>query len=380
MSRRVIARIQLGALRRNLARIRRLAPTSRVMAVVKADGYGHGLERVVTALQDADAFGVASIADGERIRALGLAHRIVVLSGIDEPGDLARMHALGLEPVIHHDSQLELLRTEWPGVYGQGLPVAHQKHSPQAVWIKLDTGMHRLGFPQARLPQLLEEIRSLPGIGDIQVMTHFANSDVADDPSTQLQMERFATACNEGVADSRRDAFAISLANSAAITGFPESHGDWVRAGGLIYGITVVEGRCGSDLGFEPAMILSARVIAINDIAAGDAVGYGGTWRAARATKVGVLAVGYADGYPRAVGPHTPVSIGGVEAAVIGRVSMDLITVDLTDLTDVAVGETAVLWGAPGIPVERIARAAGTIGYELVCGMTRRVDFEEDDS
>lgn len=373
MSRRVIARIHLGALRRNLARIRELAPASRVMAVVKADGYGHGLERVAMALSDADAFGVASIADGERLRALGLAHRVVVLSGIDEAGDLTRMHALGMEPVIHHDSQLDLMRSEW------GAPTDDGPSDLRNVWIKIDTGMHRLGFPRARLPQLLAEMRSLPGIGDIQVMTHFANSDVWDDASTGLQMDRFTLACGNSTPPSGVHTFTTSLANSAAITGFPDSHGDWVRAGGLLYGIAVIDGRCGADFGFEPAMTLSARLIAINDIAAGESVGYGGAWRAQRPTRVGVLAVGYADGYPRGIGPDTPVSMGGTEVAIIGRVSMDLTAVDLTGLETVAVGDTAVLWGADGIPVERIARAAGTIGYELVCGMTRRVDFEEDD-
>ncbi len=386
MSRRVRATIHLGALRDNLARIRVLAPRSRVMAVVKADGYGHGLERTVQALRDADAFGVASIADGERIRALGMTHRVVVLSGIDEAGDLARMHALALEPVLHHDSQLELLKREWPAMHGQAPlsdqvreAAAHGRVSPQAVWIKLDTGMHRLGFERGRLREVLATLRDLPGIGELHLMTHFANSDVATDPLTTTQMQRFDAACTEAAGLEPASRLARSLANSAAVAGFPASHGDWVRAGGLLYGISVVDGQCGADLGFASAMTLTARLIAINEIGSGERVGYGHAWTAARATRVGVLAVGYADGYPRSIRVDTPVLIRGVRVPIIGRVSMDLTTIDLTDLPEVQVGEEAVLWGR-GLPVEEIGAAAATIGYELVCGMTRRVDFVEDDS
>ena len=387
MSRRVRATIHLGALRSNLARIRSLAPRSRVMAVVKADGYGHGLERTVRALGDADAFGVASIADGERIRALGMPNRVVVLSGIDEAGDLARMQALALEPVIHHDSQLELLQREWPGLHGESqssdrvraTPV-HGPVSSQAVWIKLDSGMHRLGFESRRAGEVLATLRGLPGIGELQLMTHFANSDVVSDPLTKTQMQRFEEVCaqaNAGLEPASR--LSRSLANSAGILGFRASHADWVRAGGLLYGISIVDGQCGTELGFEPAMTLTARLIAVNEIAVGERVGYGHAWTAARATRVGVLAVGYADGYPRSIRPDTPVLVRGMRVPIIGRVSMDLTTIDLTDLPDVQVGEEAVLWGR-GLPVEEIGASAATIGYELVCGMTRRVDFVEDDS
>ncbi len=383
MSRRVRATIHLGALRSNLARIRALAPHSRVMAVVKADGYGHGLERTVLALSEADAFGVASIADGERIRALGLTHRIVVLSGIDEPGDLARMRALALEPVLHHESQLQLLRSEWPKACGESLvgesqteQTLHAKTSPQVVWIKFDTGMHRLGFAPHRARDVLAEVRALPGAGPVHLMTHFANSDLASDALTALQIKNFEALCADAQSDSS-PAMPQSLANSAGIAGFPESHQDWVRAGGLLYGISVVAGQSGSDLGFAPAMTLTARLIAVNEVCAGEGVGYGHAWRTARATRVGVLAVGYADGYPRSIAADTPALVRGTRVPIIGRVSMDLTAIDLTDMPDVDVGEEVVLWGR-GLPVEEIAKAAGTIGYELVCGMTKRVDFVED--
>jgi len=387
VSRRVCATIHLGALRSNLARIRVLAPRSRVMAVVKADGYGHGLERTVRALKDADAFGVASIADGERIRALALPNRIVVLSGIDEAGDLARMRELGLEPVIHHDSQLELLKHEWPGLHvdstvsdrAYAMP-AHGGDPWRAVWIKFDTGMHRLGFDGRRAGEVLATLRGLPGIGELQLMTNFAISDVVDDPLTNTQVQRFEAVCMQANGGLEPGSLAPrSLANSAGILGFPASHADWVRAGGLLYGISVVDGQCGTDLGFAPAMTLTARLIAVNEIADGERVGYGHAWTATRATRVGVLAVGYADGYPRSIRTDTSVLVRGVRVPIIGRVSMDLTTIDLTDLPAVGVGEEAVLWGR-GLPVEEIGVAAATIGYELVCGMTRRVDFVEDDS
>lgn len=380
MSRRVRATIHLAALRNNLARIRRLASRSRVMAVVKADGYGHGLERVVLALREADAFGVASIADGERIRALGLQNRIVVLTGIDEPGDLARMRGLALEPVIHHESQLDLLRSEWPVPLQETTSrapairgAAQLPAAPRSIWIKVDTGMHRLGFAPARLRGVLEEVAALPGAPTLQLMSHFANSDVADDALTSAQVARFDDIAN------LPSPLPQSLANSAAIIAFGGSQRDWVRAGGLLYGISVVAGQTGADLGFAAAMTLTARLIAINSIDEGEGVGYGHAWRAARPTRVGVLAVGYADGYPRSVQPGTPVLLQGERVPIIGRVSMDLVTVDLTDLSSAAVGDTAVLWG-PGLPVEEVAASAATIGYELVCGMTRRVDFVEDDS
>ncbi len=369
MSRRVRATIHLGALRGNLARIRQLAPRSRVMAVVKADGYGHGLERAVLALRDADAFGVASIADGERIRGLGLTHRIVVLSGIDEPGDLARMAELVLEPVIHHPSQMALLQTEWPGV---GF------FTPMHVWLKFDTGMHRLGFPSEHSLQTVAQVLELSGIGQIQLMSHFANSDVAGDPLSTAQLFRFEEACAI-VQPRHAGEFPMSLANSAAILGLPDSHADWVRAGGLLYGISVIAGTTGADYGFAPTMTLAARIIAINDVGKGEGVGYGHAWRTERPARIGVLAVGYADGYPRSVAPGTSVLVRGDRAPIVGRVSMDLMTIDLTDIPEVEVGEEVVLWGR-GLPVEEIAAAASTIGYELVCGMTRRVDFVADDS
>lgn len=359
MSRRVVATIHRGALRANLARVRTLAPDAQVMAVVKADGYGHGLERVAKALADADAFGVASIADGERIRAAGLHNRVVVLSGIDEPGDLDAMRRLDLEPVVHHDSQLAWLEAE-------------RDTRPLTVWLKLDTGMHRLGFPPDRAAEVHARLRALPQIGErVHLMTHFARSDEFDAVMTSHQLGTFDAVV--GSLPGMR-----SLANSAAILGWPAAHSDWVRAGGVLYGVSVVAGRSGAAFGFEPAMTLTARLIAINTVRKDETIGYGGTWTCPEDMPVGVVAIGYGDGYPRHAPAGTPVLLRGRQAGIVGRVSMDLITIDLRQHPEAQIGDEVVLWGR-GLSVETIGECADTIGYELICGMTRRVDFVESD-
>lgn len=353
------ATIHLDALRANLRRVRELAPGAKVMAVVKADGYGHGLERVARALAAADAFGVASIADGRRLRASGARQRIVVLSGPDEAGDLAEMRRLRLEAVIHHDAQLDLLAADSDA---RTLP----------VWIKVDSGMHRLGFAPERVREVHARLLGMPGVDrGIALMTHFANSDVFDDAQTARQIECFGRAV-EGLDGEH------SLSNSAAVLGWPEARGQWVRTGGALYGISVVAGRTGADFGFQPAMTLSTRLVAVNRVLRGERIGYAATWAAPEDMVVGVAAIGYGDGYPRQVASGAPILVDGVRTSVIGRVSMDLVTIDLRGVPAARVGSDVVLWG-PGLPVEEVADRAGTIGYELTCGVTRRVLFLEDD-
>lgn len=353
------ATIHLTALRANLALLRSRAPASRLMAVVKADGYGHGLERVARALATADAFGVASIADGLRLRAAGAAQRIVVLSGPDELGDLAELRRLRLDAVIHHEAQLELLAAE-------------TDPRPLRVWLKLDSGMHRLGFPAARAREVHARLRAMPGVDpDIVLMTHFANSDVFDDAQTLRQIECFTQAV-AGLGAT------TSLANSAAILGWPAAHGDWLRAGGALYGMSVSEGSSGADFGLQAAMTLATRLVAINRVSKGARIGYGATWEAPEDMDIGVAAVGYGDGYPRSASAGTPVLVGGRRAQLIGRVSMDLITLDLRGHADARIGDPVVLWGQ-GLAVEEVAAHAGTIAYDLTCGVTRRVMFAEDD-
>lgn len=358
MSRPTAATIHLDALRANLASVRRMAPRSRVMAVVKADGYGHGLERVARALEGADAFGVAAISDAERLRAAGLSQRIVLLSGIDEAADLPLLRRLRLDTVIHHESQLRLLELD-------------RDPTPISIWLKVDSGMHRLGFPARKVPEVHARLKALACVDrDIVVMTHFARSDEFGDDATPAQMAAFEVAV-AGVPGAR------SLANSAAVLGWPDSHADWVRPGGALYGLSVVEGRPAGSFGLLPAMTLSTRLIAINQVGAGDAIGYGGGYVASGPMRIGIAAIGYGDGYPRHAPSGTPVLVAGRRVGTVGRVSMDLLAVDLRNAPEAKVGDPVVLWGR-GLPVEEIAEAAGTISYELTCGITRRVRFVEE--
>jgi alanine racemase len=358
VSRSATATIHLDALRANLARVRSLAGNAKVMAVVKADAYGHGLERCARALAGADAFGVASIADGLRLRAAGHRQRIVVLSGPDAASDLAEMRRLQLEAVIHHESQLAMLEAE------RGV-------EPLKVWLKLDTGMHRLGFPPERACELHGRLSALPAVDPAIVsMTHFASSDEFDNDFTARQTQRFCDATKDLPGER-------ALSNSAGLLGWPDARGDWVRVGGLLYGLSVAEGKTGADFGFRPGMTLTTRLVAMNRIARGERIGYGATWECPEDMNVGVAAIGYGDGYPRSARSGTPVLLGTAPAAVIGRVSMDLLTLDVRRAPAAKVGDAVTLWG-PELPVETIAQHAGTISYELTCGVTRRVLFAED--
>jgi alanine racemase len=326
------------------------------MAVVKADGYGHGLERVAHALAGADAFGVATLTDAERIRRAGMRHRIVLLPGFDEPGDLTLVRDWQIDCVLHHESQLRLLERT-PAL------------APLAVWVKLDTGMHRLGFAPEQARPVYQRLRALAHIGEIRWMTHFACADERDRDETDAQMTHFASAL-AGIPGER------SLANSAALQAFPTSHGDWVRPGGMLYGLSTFADQSGVDLGLQPAMSLSTRLVSVQSLAAGARVGYGGTYTCPTAMRVGIAAVGYGDGYPRHAATGTPVRVDGQPGQAIGRVSMDLLAIDLRDAPAAQVGSEVLLWGSE-LPVEQVAAASGTIGYELVCGVTRRVQFAE---
>lgn len=357
MARATTARIHMDALRHNLARIRSAALGAKVMAVVKADGYGHGLERVAQALAGADAFGVAALSDAQRLRSAGFFQSIVLLSGFDEADDLAQLRQLSVATVVHHPFQLELL--------------AADSGSPISVWLKMDSGMHRLGFPPERFSEVYRRLQAMPNIADdIVCMSHFASSDEPDNPQTPRQL-----ACFDGALPP--EASVCSLANSAAVLEWPASHRHWLRAGGALYGLSVASGMTGSDFGLKPAMTLSTRLISIQQVAAGERVGYAGAYVCPEDMPIGVAAIGYGDGYPRNIRSGTPALLNGLRVPIIGRVSMDLMTVDLRGQPQAAVGDELTLWGE-GLPVEEIAEAAGTISYELTCSITRRVRFRED--
>lgn len=362
MARPTTAFIDTAALRHNLGQVRARAPGSRVMAVVKADGYGHGLERVARALSGADAFGVAALSDAERLRATGVSQPILLLSGFDEPSDIGRLRALQVDSAIHHASQLEMLEQAEPG-------------EPIGCWLKIDTGMHRLGFAPEETRAVHARLAALPGVvGGIRLLNHFASSDEFEDsPSHGRQTREQIRVFTEAVAGLAGER---SLSNSAAVLGWPEAHADWVRAGGALYGMSVVEGRTGADFGLQPAMTFGTRLIAINRIRKGERIGYAATWECPEDMPVGVAAIGYGDGYPRAAPSGTPVLVNDRSAPLVGRVSMDLITIDLRGVPDARVGDPVTLWG-PALPVETVAQASGTIGYELTCSITRRVRFVE---
>lgn len=354
MGRTTRALISRSALAHNLARVREAAPGARVMAVVKADGYGHGLGEVAAVLAGADAFAVSCLAEALALRAAGVRAPVVALQGFGNSAEIAALAEARVEAVVHAAWQLEALAQADPG-------------RPLRVWLKIDTGMGRLGFPPADAPAAWRALRACPAVtGEIRLMTHMANADDPDDGATAAQLARFRAA-TEGLAGER------SLANSGALLAFPESQAEWVRPGIMLYGISPFGTRSAGSLGLRPAMRLETRLIAVNRRGAGDRVGYGGEWVCPEPMAVGVAAVGYGDGYPRHAPAGTPVRVAGREVPLIGRVSMDLITLDLRAAPQAAPGDPVLLWGED-LAVERIAAAAGTIAYELVCAVAGRVE------
>jgi alanine racemase len=350
----VSATIDTGALKHNLRKVRQRAPRSRVMAVIKANAYGHGLVSVARALTEADAFAVARVDEGLTLRNAGIDKRTVLLEGVFDRGQLDSAAAAGFELVVHTAEQIELLRQARPGASFK-------------VWLKLDTGMNRLGFKEAAFAAALEALRALPAVeSPVNFFTHFASADSPELPATGEQLARFARAVGSQPGER-------SIANSAGMLGFPEAQADWVRPGLLLYGVSPFDGSIGADYGLLPVMTLRSHVIALKDLEPGETVGYGGTWTARRATRLAVAAVGYGDGYPRNLGSGSPVLVNDERAPLAGRVSMDMIGIDVTDLARVPrLGDPVILWGA-GLPVEEIAVWADTIPYELLCGISQRV-------
>jgi alanine racemase len=352
----VSATIDLGALRHNLQVVRRLAPKSKVMAVIKANAYGHGLITVARALESADALAIARLHEGLALRDAGIKNRIVLLEGFFDREQLEAAAAANLEAVVHAWEQIELLQAA---------------DAPTAVniWLKLDSGMNRLGFKSAAFHEAYAALRALPALrGAVTLMTHLASPDQPELPTTAEQLTVFGAATR--ALDGER-----SMGSSAAILRFPESHADWVRPGIMLYGISPLQRESGAQHDLKPVMTLSARVIAVKDVAEGEQVGYGGDWTATRPTRLAIASIGYGDGYPRSASSGTPILVNGEMAALAGRVSMDMIAIDVTENREaVRVGDPVVLWGE-GLPVEEIALWSETNPYELVCGITSRVSM-----
>jgi len=356
MPRPIRATIDLDALSHNLGAARRAAGARSVWAVVKANAYGHGLERALRGLAAADGLALLDLDEAARARAAGWTRPILQLEGFFSAADLSTVDELRLTTVVHHADQIGLLASCRP-------------RQPIDAYLKIDTGMHRLGFAPAQLPPALDRLRGMATVRVVALMTHFANADRADaeaDPAAVTEQLRiFDAAC----ADWNGPRCA---ANSAALFLHPQVGGDAVRPGIALYGATPMTGRKAASFGLRPAMTLSAQVLSIRQLGVGDTLGYGSRWRAPRLSRIGIVACGYADGYPRVAVDGTPVWAGGRRVPLVGRVSMDMLTVDLTDAPQVDVGTEVELWGER-IPVDEVAEAAGTVGYELLCALAPRV-------
>ncbi|MBX5459948.1 MAG: alanine racemase [Steroidobacteraceae bacterium] len=356
MNRLIRAVIDTRALRSNLAAVRARAPGAQVMAVVKANAYGHGLVPTALALADADAFAVARLEEGLALRASGVTKAIVLLEGVFSSEQLMEAARHGFDIVVHDPMQIDLLE-------------AFSGQHRFVVWLKIDTGMNRLGFRPADFPIALARVRALiPAPLEIRVLTHLARADDRDEAGNREQIARFNAAV--GTLDC-----ATSIANSAGVLSGAGIHADWVRPGLALYGVSPFADQTARDLGLQPVMALESRVLTVRHVPKGETVGYGGVWRAPKDSSIAIVAAGYGDGLPRNLPSDTPVLIGGKRAPVAGRVSMDMIAVDVSGLPPVRVGDPVTLWGE-GLPVEEIARHAGTIPYELLCGVSQRVPLE----
>ncbi len=351
--------LNLEAVQHNLQMVRRLAPDAKIMAVIKANGYGHGLLRIAEALQNADAFAVARVDEGIRLRKAGIKNRIAVLEGFSCAEELDELLLYQLDAVVHSFTQLEIFESR-------------KEQEACAIWLKLDTGMNRLGFKPQEFNSVFQRLNQCSIIRPpIRLMTHLANADDKQDATTHKQIRLFNdTVATVGLENER------SIANSAGIIAWKEALTDWVRPGVMLYGISPFPDNTGKQLGLKPVMGLHSRLIAVKPIATGDKVGYSGTWVCERPTTLGVVAVGYGDGYPRYAKAGTPVLVNGQRVPLIGRVSMDMITVDLATQPNAKPGDPVTLWG-DSLAVEEIAFYADTIPYTLVCGVTQRVQIVE---
>jgi len=346
--------LNMAALRHNVRRVREYAPESKVMAVIKANAYGHGLIRVAQSLSaEVDALAVARLDEAIRLREAGVQGRILILQGFSQVDEIEALLHYQLDVVVHSEQQVSLL--ELVALSGA-----------LSVFLKIDTGMGRLGIRPEQFSELLPRLQKCRCVHQaIVFMTHFANADDIQDAKTVQQLAVFNEVTRAYVGEK-------CIANSAAIIAWPETRSDWVRPGLMLYGVSPMLVESAKQLDLLPVMSLYSRIIAIKQVKSGETVGYGASWVADKDTCLGVVSIGYGDGYPRHAKQGTPVLIGNKRVPLIGRVSMDMLTVDLSDCSDVQLGERVVLWG-DGLPVEEIATCAGTISYTLLCGLTRRV-------
>ena len=349
----LVATVDLAALRHNYHLAKQCAPGRKAFAVVKANAYGHGAPAAVACLRDlADGFAVASLEEAEQVRVVDANARLLLLEGCFEASEYAAAAELGLDVAIQGEAQAAAL-------------LRAKLERPLNVWLKLDSGMHRLGFCSDALRQCHARLKAAAQVGEINLMSHFACADERGHPLNEAQLEQFV-----GLLDL--DFTHRSFANSAAVLTLSAAHMDWLRPGIMLYGATPFAELSAEALGLRPVMSLTAEIIAIRDVPAGDSVGYGAGWVAPRPSRIATVSCGYADGYPRTAPPGTCVSIRGHRVPLAGRVSMDMLGVDVTDLPDAALGDEVQLWGDQ-VPIDELAQACGTIGYELLTKVTPRV-------
>jgi alanine racemase len=350
----ITARIHIGALRHNLEIVKAHAPRSRVWAVVKANAYGHGLRRAARALEGAHGLALLELDWALDLRAAGEGRPMLLLEGFFSPRELPVIASNRFTAVVHSLEQISML--EKARLDGK-IP----------IYLKLNTGMNRLGLDERNFRAALARLEACNCSGDITLMTHFANAE--GEEGIHLQTERFKAA----ISDSK---LPQSLANSAAILRFPETHADWVRPGIMLYGCSPFSDRSAEALGLRPAMTLTSEIIAVRELGAGERVGYGWTFTAPAPMRIGVVACGYADGYPRHAPTGTPIIVAGKRTRMVGRVSMDMLFADLTGIPNAAVGSTVTLWGER-VSADEVAASAGTVSYELLCGLGQRVPVTE---
>jgi alanine racemase len=357
MSRPTYMSIDLDALKANLARVREFAPHQSVIAMVKANAYGHGIERVAQGLSQAESFGVASIEEGIRLREAGCLKPIVLIEGVFYADELllAAKHHFTL--VVHHSPHLDMLEKI------EGSSVSFP------VWLKINTGMHRLGIHPRDINAFYQRLQRMPAVQKpIGLMTHFAEADRCDGVTTAKQVELF-NKITTGLQGPR------TLANSAGILAYPNALGSSVRPGLMLYGASPFPEKTGLDYALQPVMTLWSRLIAITQVERGGKVGYGGTWTAPHDMTIGIVGVGYGDGYPQGAENGTPLLVNGIECPLVGRVSMDMLSVDLRRAPHAAIGDPVVLWGK-GLPVERVAQHCHTSAWEILTRMTPRPKVE----
>ena len=359
MPRPILATIHPEALRHNLARMRVAAPDARVWAVVKANAYGHGIERVYDALRGADGFALLDLAEAERVRALGWRGPILLLEGVFEPRDLELCSRLDLWHTVHCTEQIDML-------------AAHKTQQPHRIFLKMNSGMNRLGFAPHSFRAAWTRLNALPQVGEISLMTHFSDADAARGIAHQVAAFAEATRDLPGERSLSNSAATLRHAQDAGV------RGDWVRPGIAVYGSAPdFPEHDAAHWGLQPTMTLAARILAVQQLQPGDTVGYGSSFTATSPLRIGVVACGYADGYPRHCTTGTPVLVDGVRSQLIGRVSMDMVAVDLTPVPQAGFNSEVTLWGrgANGavLPIDEVARAAGTLSYELMCALAPRV-------